>query len=125
MAFRREGDTAWTQLATGLVDPIYVWDTASVTSGHYVLQIAASDALSQPTDQALTGELESAVVEVDAVAPVVTVRPATRVGDRLAVTVEVRDLNTRQSPGSNIRSTARRGRRRILRTVSSTAAPRR
>ena len=94
VAFRREGDTAWTQLATGLVDPIYVWDTASVTSGHYVLKISASDAPSQPTDQALTGELESAVVEVDAVAPVVTVRPATRVGDRLAVAVEVRDLNS-------------------------------
>ncbi len=94
VAFRREGDTAWTQLAAGLVDPIYVWDTASVPSGHYVLKISASDAPSQPTDQALTGELESAVVEVDAVAPVVTVRPATRVGDRLAVAVEVRDLNS-------------------------------
>ena len=94
VAFRREGDTAWTPLATGLADPIYVWDTASVPSGHYVLRIAASDALSQPADQALTGDVESSVVEVDAVAPVVTMRPATRVGERLSITVEVRDQHS-------------------------------
>lgn len=94
VSFRREGDTAWTPLATGLTDAIYVWDTASVPSGHYVLRIAASDALSQPADHALVGELESSVVEVDAVAPVVTVRPATRAGDRLSVTVDVRDQHS-------------------------------
>ncbi len=94
VGFRREGETAWTSLATGLTDPIYVWDTASVPSGHYVLKIAASDAASQPADQALRGELESSVVEVDAVAPVVTVRAATRAGDRLSVAVEVRDLHS-------------------------------
>lgn len=94
VSFRREGDTAWTALATGLADPIYVWDTASVPSGHYVLRIAASDALSQPADQALVGATESSVVEVDAVAPAVTVRPVTRAGDRLTVTVEVRDQHS-------------------------------
>ena len=94
VAFRREGETGWTPLATGLVDPIYVWDTASVPSGHYVLKIAASDAPSQPAGQALRGEIESAVVEVDAVAPIVTVRPATRVGDRLSVGIDVRDLHS-------------------------------
>lgn len=94
VSFRREGETAWTPLATALADPIYVWDTASVPSGHYVLRIAASDALSQPADQALVGELESSVVEIDAVAPVVTVRPPTRAGDRLSVSVDVRDQHS-------------------------------
>jgi len=94
VAFRREGETAWTALATGLPDPIYVWDTTAVPSGHYVLRIAASDAVSQPADQALRGELESSVVEVDAVAPVVTIRPATRAGDRLTVGLDVRDLHS-------------------------------
>lgn len=94
VSFRREGETAWTRLATDLADPIYVWDTTSVPGGHYVLRIAASDVLSQPADQALVGELESSVVEVDAVAPVVTVRAATRTGDRLSVSVEVRDQHS-------------------------------
>ena len=94
VAFRREGETAWTALATGLPDPIYVWDTAAVPSGHYVLKIAASDALSQPVDLALRGELESSVVEVDAVAPVVTIRPAMRAADRLTVGIDVRDLHS-------------------------------
>jgi hypothetical protein len=33
-------------------------------------------------------------VDVDAVAPLVTVRPATRTGDRLTVTVDVRDQHS-------------------------------
>jgi len=94
VSFRREGETAWTPLATALADPIYLWDTASVPSGHYVLRIAASDALSQPAEQALVGELESSVAEIDAVAPVVTVRPPTRAGDRLSVSVDVRDQHS-------------------------------
>ncbi len=94
VAFRREGETTWTPLAAALVDPIYVWDTTSVPSGHYVLKISASDATSQPGDQALRGEVESSVVEIDAVAPVVVVRPATRSGDRFTVTIDVRDLHS-------------------------------
>lgn len=94
LAFRREGATTWTALASGLADPIYVWDTAAVPSGHYVVKITASDATSQPADQAMRGELESSVVEVDAVAPVVTVRPGARAGDRLSVAVEVRDQHS-------------------------------
>lgn len=94
IAFRREGDTQWTMLATALTDPIYVWDTAAVPSGHYVLKITASDAPSQPADLAMRGELESSVVDVDAVAPVVTVRPPARVGDRLTVGVEARDQHS-------------------------------
>ena len=94
VAFRREGESSWTVLATKLSDAIYVWDTTSVPSGHYVLRVTASDEPSQPLDAALRGEVESSVVEVDSLPPAVTLRPAPRAGGRLAVTVEVRDAHS-------------------------------
>jgi hypothetical protein len=94
VAYRKEGEATWSTLATGLTDPIYVWDTTAVPSGHYVLKISASDAPSQPADLALRGEVESSLVDVDAVAPVVVVRPAVLTAGRLTVTLEVRDQHS-------------------------------
>jgi hypothetical protein len=94
VAIRREGDTAWTTVASDLTDAIYVWDTSSVPSGSYVVKLGASDAPSHPDGAALRGEIESALVQVDSVAPVVTVKPATRVGTRLSVSVEARDAHS-------------------------------
>ena len=94
VSYRREGDATWTALATKLTDAIYVWDTTSVPSGHYVLKVSASDEPSQPAAAALRGEVESPVVEVDSLPPAVTLRQAARVGGRLAVTVDVRDAHS-------------------------------
>lgn len=94
VSYRREGDATWTALATRLTDAIYVWDTTSVPSGHYVLKVSASDEPSQPAAAALRGEVESPVVEVDSLPPAVTLRQAARVGGRLAVTVDVRDAHS-------------------------------
>ncbi len=91
VAYRREGDTAWKTLATELSDPIFVWDTAAVPSGSYVVRIAASDGPSQATASALSGELESGVIEVDNTPPLLTAGAVTRDGGRPSVTVEVRD----------------------------------
>jgi hypothetical protein len=91
VAYRREGDTSWTALATGLTDAIYVWDTASVPSGSYVVKITAADAPSQPAETMLKGELESSVVQIDSVAPVVTLGTVARASGRLTVTVAARD----------------------------------
>ena len=94
VSYRREGDATWTALATSLTDAIYVWDTTSVPSGHYVLKVSASDEPSQPAAAALRGEVESPVVEVDSLPPAVALRQAARVGGRLAVTVDVRDAHS-------------------------------
>lgn len=91
VAYRREGDAAWTTVATDLTDAIYVWDTSSVPSGSYVIRIGASDSPSQPAASALRGEIESSIVEVDSVPPTVTIKSVTRAGDRLNVAVEIRD----------------------------------
>lgn len=94
VSYRREGDATWTLLATKLTDAIYVWDTTSVPSGHYVLKVSGSDEPSQPAVAALRGEVESPVVEVDSLPPAIALRQAPRAGGRLAVTVEVRDAHS-------------------------------
>ncbi len=95
VAYRREGDGKWTALASGLTDAIFVWDTTSVPSGHYVLKVSASDAPSQAADLALRGEVESSVVEVDSLPPSITLEPAARTAaGRVAVTVEARDAHS-------------------------------
>ncbi len=95
VAYRREGEAKWTTLASGLTDPIYVWDTTSVPSGHYVLRVSASDAPSQAAELSLRGEVESSVVEVDSVPPSIPLKQgvATAAG-RLTVVVEARDAHS-------------------------------
>ncbi len=94
VAFRREGDSAWTVLATRLTDAIYVWDTTSVPSGHYVVKITASDEPSQATGTVLRGEIESSVVDVDGVPPTIALIQASRANGRLVMSVEVRDAHS-------------------------------
>jgi len=91
VAYRREGETAWQTLVSGLTDPIYVWDTSAVPSGSYVVRVAASDAGAQPEGSALTGEVESAAIDVDNTPPVLTAGAVTRDGGRPVVAVEVHD----------------------------------
>lgn len=91
LAYRREGEATWTPLVSGLTDALYVWDTTSVPSGRYLVKITASDSPTEPADLALRGDAESPSVEVDAVAPVVTLRMAAGTNGRLAMTVEIRD----------------------------------
>ncbi|HQZ40703.1 MAG TPA: hypothetical protein PLH72_16855 [Vicinamibacterales bacterium] len=92
--YRREGETTWHTLKTGLVDTLTVWDTSSAPNGTYVLKVVASDAKSNPADMALRGELESQSFEIDNTPPAVTIGAVTRDGTALIVPVEVQDLDS-------------------------------
>ena len=92
--YRREGDTQWKQLKSGLVDPILVWDTASVPNGTYVLKVAASDAKANPPETALRGERESASFDIDNTPPVVTLGTPRREGQAIVVPFEIRDADS-------------------------------
>ncbi len=94
VATRLEGATNWTVLASKLVDPIHVWDTATTPSGHYVVRVTATDDSSQPAGLALAGEVESSIVDIDNQPPNVTLSPAARDGEHLAVSVEARDAHS-------------------------------
>jgi hypothetical protein len=92
--YRREGDTVWRPLKSGLVDQLLVWDTSSTPNGTYTLKVVASDARQNPSETALRGELESESFEIDNTAPSVNVGTARRDGTRFVVPIEVRDADS-------------------------------
>ena len=92
--YRREGETAWRDLRTGLTDPLFVWDTTSVADGRYLVRIRATDSPTNSAERVLTGERESDPFEIDNTPPQLTIE-STRAGNGVRLTVRVRDT---QSP---------------------------
>ncbi len=89
--YRREGETTWKMLKRGIDDPILVWDTSSVPDGTYMIKVVASDAPSNSPGTALTGELESAVFEIDNSAPTIEVTNVQRQNGQTVIAFVVRD----------------------------------
>jgi hypothetical protein len=89
--YRREGDTSWKSLKSGLTETIFVWDTTSVPNGTYVVKVVASDRASNPADLALEGELESTAFDIDNTPPVITFGASRVVQGRTTLAFEVRD----------------------------------
>jgi hypothetical protein len=94
LQYRREGEQTWRELRAGLTDPIFVWDTATVADGRYVLRLIASDSPANASDRALAGDRESDPIEVDNTPPTITAE-VTRQGATSRLVVRVRDA---QSP---------------------------
>jgi hypothetical protein len=67
--YRAEGETLWKLLRSGLTDPVIAWDTVAMPDGRYTLRIVASDATSNPSESARTGERTSMSFEVDNTPP--------------------------------------------------------
>ncbi|HEX4003154.1 MAG TPA: hypothetical protein VHX36_10935 [Candidatus Acidoferrales bacterium] len=57
--YRGEAEQNWRLLKDGLKQKYYSWDTATMPDGAYYLKIVASDAPSNPPDQALSADRES------------------------------------------------------------------
>jgi sugar lactone lactonase YvrE len=89
--YRREGEASWKTLKSGLSEPLLVWDTTTVPNGTYQIRVVASDAPSNPSGTALTGEDESTTFDVDNTPPTVQVQGTRRDGGRTILRFEVRD----------------------------------
>jgi hypothetical protein len=88
LSYRREGETSWHDLKSGLTDSIFVWDTTTVADGRYIVKVQASDEPSNTPDRALSGEHESDPIEIDNTPPVVTTEISRQAGGtRLIVRV--------------------------------------
>ena len=87
VSYRREGETAWRILRRGLMDEVLVWDTTSVPDGTYTLRVVASDAPSNPSGAALSGELESTSFEIDNTPPAIATTAFTRTATQTRVAV--------------------------------------
>ena len=57
--YRGEGETNWRLLKDKPSEPYYSWDTSTMPDGAYYLKIVASDAPSNPPNEALSAERES------------------------------------------------------------------
>ncbi len=69
--YRGQGEKQWKLLKDNIHDDFYSWDTTSMPDGAYYLKLVASDAPSNPADQALTSEMESDRFQVDNTPPTV------------------------------------------------------
>ena len=93
VSYRREGESAWRVLRSGLGDPIFVWDTTSVPDGRYVVRVTASDiAVNSPGD-ALEGARESDGFDVDNTAPAIALAAPSAQAPTV-VRVTVRDTHS-------------------------------
>jgi WD40 repeat protein len=62
--YRGESETNWRLLKDKITQKFYSWDAATMPDGAYYLKIVASDAPSNPPDQALSSERETERFEV-------------------------------------------------------------
>jgi sugar lactone lactonase YvrE len=85
--YRAVGDERWRPLRTGLEEPVFAWDTATVPNGRYLLRVVASDAPGNPPAFALTGSKTSVSFEVDNLPPAIAATLAPRGENRIRVTV--------------------------------------
>ena len=89
--YRRQEETVWHPLRSGLRGTVFAWDTSSVPDGAYRLKVTASDARSNAPGAALLGERESQIFDVDNTAPRIEVAALRETGGRSVLPFTVRD----------------------------------
>ena len=89
--YRSEDETAWHVLRSGLQDTVFAWDTSSVPDGAYRVKVTANDARANAPDDALVGERESPIFDVDNSAPRIEVTAVRDEGGRSILGFTVRD----------------------------------
>ncbi|HJY88052.1 MAG TPA: hypothetical protein VKE24_14555 [Candidatus Acidoferrales bacterium] len=89
--YRGEGEKNWKLLKDKVEHKFYSWDTSTMPDGAYYLKITASDAPSNPAEDALAAERESDRFEVDNTPPVVENLHAERASPEVHVRFDARD----------------------------------
>jgi sugar lactone lactonase YvrE len=89
--YRGEGEKTWKLLKEKLEAKFYSWDTTTMPDGAYYVKIVASDAPSNPPEEALTAGRESDRFEVDNTPPeILNLRPSVS-GDSATISFDARD----------------------------------
>ncbi|MGH9775452.1 MAG: hypothetical protein ACRD50_10955 [Candidatus Acidiferrales bacterium] len=97
--YRGEGEKSWKLLKSDLHQEYYSWDTTTMPDGAYYLRLVASDAPSNPAEDALTAERISDRFEVDNTPPLISNLRAESGSPETVVRFEVQD------PQSNVKAT--------------------
>jgi hypothetical protein len=88
---RGVNETGWKLLKDKIRERYYSWDSTAFPDGKYVVRITASDAPSNPPDQALTATLESDPFLIDNTAPEITGLRGTVSGAKIEVRFHAKD----------------------------------
>ncbi|HEY7392021.1 MAG TPA: hypothetical protein VH640_26120, partial [Bryobacteraceae bacterium] len=82
---RGVNETEWKPLKDKLADKYYSWDSTTFPDGHYIIRVTASDAPSNPPNQALRASFESEPFLIDNTSPAITGLTGARNGAKLDV----------------------------------------
>ena len=88
---RGEGETEWKLLKDGIRERYFSWDSTAFPDGKYYLRVTASDAPSNPPEQALTAARESDRFLVDNSAPEISGLAGTVNGTKIDVRFHAKD----------------------------------
>lgn len=88
---RGVNETGWKLLKDKLRERYYSWDSTAFPDGKYVVRITASDAPSNPPDQALTATLDSDPFLIDNSAPEITGLRGAVSGTKIEVRFHAKD----------------------------------
>ena len=95
LAFKVEirgvNETAWKVVRDNLRERYYSWDSSAFPDGKYVLRVSASDAPSNPPDQALHAMLVSDPFLVDNTPPEITGLRGTPSGNQIEIRFHAKD----------------------------------
>jgi hypothetical protein len=91
LQIRGEKETEWKPLKEKLTEKHFSWDSTAFPDGEYRVRVAASDAPSNPLEQALTAELVSDRFLIDNTPPVISGLTGAPAGDKLRVAWKAAD----------------------------------
>jgi hypothetical protein len=90
-SLRRDGDTAWTDVAVDTALPYAQFDTSALPDGLYFTRLVVRETSPRPASERLSVTFETDDLRVDRSPPAVIEGTATVVGDALVVTIHGRD----------------------------------
>lgn len=90
-SIRRDGDTAWTDLAVNVREPYAQFDITHLPEGVYFTKLVATEQAPRPAADRLTTTFEIDDLVIDRTPPELLQASAERVGDKVIVTVRGRD----------------------------------
>jgi hypothetical protein len=90
-SIRRDGDSAWTDLAVNTRDSYAQFDTAHLPDGVYFTRLVATETAPRPAAERLSPTFETDDLIVDHTPPEILEAAAKRDGDRVVITLHGRD----------------------------------
>jgi hypothetical protein len=88
---RGANEAAWKPLKDKIREHYYSWDSTTFPDGKYFVRVSATDAPSNPPEQALTASAESEPFVIDNTAPEITGLSGTPAGSKLEIRFHAKD----------------------------------